>query len=553
MRAATFIASSVLATWLCTATTAAAQSGSPGDQRLRVAILPFANQTRNPALAGVASRLEDASAAAAADVAGAALVRVSTVAGIKATDAVKTVGARTGATIIVRGTISVQGDMVELDATAVNPADGKVIHHLPVERAPVSDPGPAIDRLSGRIAGMLALHANPERSSPHLYSVPMLKAYRLEMRADSLFYQGRPADALPLLYEAAQIDSMNLMPLLLAAAIHGNAGRAGPRDSLLTIVDAKQDRLTEIERLNLPWLRDVPAKGFIVARTAARMDPASDQWAYAVGFKANGVGYFEDAVAALARRAEFAARGSYSAKVWAPWRGQYMEALHGAGDFARELSEVKLARAELPQATVNTYYVQELRALAALGRIDELRAVTTRLMAMRPDSVPVVQIQTAGFELKRHGHKAEGEKLIAEVADFAAAHESAIDSLAFATALALARRYDVALPRLEKLATGSSAFVRVGRYAVFSVFAGRRDVGDRMMTRLAELGDVAPSHTWRGLLSASTGDCQGAVAHFRMAIERGQLFSTGFWHWDPSTEPIWGCEAFEKLPSMRAP
>lgn len=455
----------------------------------------------------------------------------------------------TAADLVVRATVTGSGDQMTVEATASN-RDGTTLHRLPAERG-----SGALDRLAERIAGMTAFHIERRAlQTPHLYSMPTLRALRLQQRAESLFYVGRPNDALPVIAQALEADSSYSPVLFLAAAIHGNAGRAAAQDSVLRFIAARADRLTEIERLNLAWFRDPPAQAFATARAASRLDPRSDIWTYAVGFRANSAGYFEDAVRALSRRAEFAARGSQSAQVWPAWRSQYLEALHATEDYGRELSEVRLARTELPNANENLYVAQEMRALAALGRVGELRAIVQRLMKRRADSVPVLQIQIAGLELKRHGRAQDGETLIAEAGAFAAANEGALDSLVAATALGLARRYDEALPRLERLANGSTVPVRVGRYGAFATLAGRRDVADQAMARLIALGETPQSYVWRGLMLAAAGRCEDAVSAFRTATEKGQAFGGGtFWHMDPATEPIWGCEAWKKLVPMRAP
>jgi len=556
MRIVNVVAAVLAASTLCVATSTAQQpiqQGRADPRTERVAILPFVNQTGNASLNALPRQIEEAVAARAAGVSGAELIRVSTTEGVRATDPLATIASRTRASMIVRGTISLAGNAVVLDASSLGSADGKVIHHLPVERAPASDPAAAVDRLAKRIAGMLALHADREQTNPQLYSVPTLEAYRLYKRADTLFTEGRPGVALPLIYQGYQLDSMYVSPLFLAVAIHNNAGRAAVGDSVLKIVEARTERLTEIERLFIPWFRGPPANAYVAAKTALQMDPSSDMWNYGVGFRANGAGYFRDAVEPLSRRAALAAQGSRSAHVWPAWRGQLMTALHATGDYERELAEVKLARTELLGANENTYYAQELEALAALGRVEELRAVVARQMVRRIDSVNVIQLESAGLELKRHGHRQEGERVIAELAEFAMAHEAALDSLTVASALALARRYDEALPRLAKLAEGSSNYTRVGRYGVFATFAGKREIADQVMSRLTQMGDNATSHMWRGLLSAAAGNCEAAVADFRTGVEKGLLFTTNWWHSDPSTEPIWGCEAFEKLPPMKAP
>jgi hypothetical protein len=81
--------------------------------------------------------------------------------------------------------------------------------------------------------------------------------------------------------------------------------------------------------------------------------------------------------------------------------------------------------------------------------------------------------------------------------------------------------------------------------------AHRKDIADAASARIT--GDAAADHLWRGYIAAAGGDCQDAVAHFQTAIQKGRAFGApGWWHQSAPTEPIWGCEAYQKLVPMKA-
>jgi tetratricopeptide (TPR) repeat protein len=227
-------------------------------------------------------------------------------------------------------------------------------------------------------------------------------------------------------------------------------------------------------------------------------------------------------------------------------------ALHATGDYARELSEVRLARSELRRGD-DLYVTEEARALAALGRSDEARAIANRLMSRQPaSSVNINQLTIVALELKRHGAKAAGEALLSDIAAFALANESQLDSLAVASVLGAAGKYAESLARLEKLTATSTNQTRISRHGQVAALSGRRELAGQLAARIT--GATAAADMNRGYIAAASGDCPRAVAYFQGAHEKGFAFGApGWWHNFVPTEPIWGCEAFNKLPPMKAP
>ncbi len=531
------------------ATIGACASEDEGDAAPRVAIVPFVNETGNAALDPLAGQVEDAAAAAAGQVEGAELVRVSSSPEASPDDPDATIASTTGAGMLIRGSIRSAGDQLELHAQVVDPLDGSIMHDLPPEMGSASDPSEAVDRLASRIAGMFAMHSDREWSSPQLYSVPTNEAYRIVKHADTLFNQNQQEEALPFYYEAYALDTTYLQPLFMAAAVNRNRGRGAVGDSLLDIVAARSDELTQLERYNLTWYRGTFDEAYRAAKAGAELDIG---WSYGVGLRANQAGYYAEAVEYLSRRAALAEDGNYSAQTWPAWRGQYMRALHALADYQTDLAEVEIARSDL--SAPERWVVQELRARAAMGQVDEVSAIVDRLLTQAVGEVNLTQILNASQELKLHGHREEGEAVAARAAEFALANESALDSMAVAATLYHAGMFDEALPRLATLAEGSEDYVRVGAYGGAAALAGESEIADQVMTRLREMGNDRLSHLWRAYVSAAGGNCDAAVAHFGHALERRQVYAASSWrHQNRFTEPIWECEAWKELGAPKTP
>ncbi len=516
----------------------------------RMAVLPLVNSTGDPTLDQVGPAIEEAAAALAAEVTGADLVMVRGSSEVSAEDPPTNIGVRTGASLILQGELTADGDRLRLSGEILDPIDGTTMHTLPLEFGSVSDPASVVDGFAQRVAGALALHLDKDWTSPHLHSVPTLEAYRLAKRADSLFVQTLQEESIPVLYAAYAADTMTLNPLFLAAAAHGNLGRGAVSDSLLDHIEARRDRLTEIESYNLTWFRGTPEPAMRAAMAARELDPLG--WTYGVGLRANQAGYFEIAAEALSHRKELAEAGNYSAQTWPPWRGQYTVALHAIGDHETELAEARLANSDFPD---NPWWIwNEMRALAGLGRVDEVLALVDSAMVLLETFELAAfweNLEDIGAELKVHGHPEEGNAVLEQVI----AHYREIDNqVQLADALGFAGRPQEAFETLAAILDEGSSLAVIGWYGAAGAMVGETGVAEEMLALLGSRPDAAIPNSLRyqAAIHGALGRCDEAIRLYRDAIELGFIFNQAWggewWHRDWETEPVReNCPEFQSL------
>ncbi|MGD8278439.1 MAG: hypothetical protein PVH00_10460 [Gemmatimonadota bacterium] len=505
----------------------------------RLAVLPLSGPGGDAD--ELAAAMDDAVTAAAADVAGAEVVSV------EQADEV----AGTGAAMILRGTVSRSGDDVEIAAEIVDPTDETRKHVMPIERVPAAGTDAAVERIASRVAGALAQHLDPDATAPWHYPVATLEAWRVFQHADSLFAENAQAEALPYYYEAHALDTMFIGPLFAATAINNNAGRGAVADSLLREVEARADRLGEMERYSLAWYRGrTPEDRLAAAEGAVVLDPIG--WTYNVGYRANIAGHFHEAVEWLSRRREQAEAGHHWARTWPAFRSQYLVALHATGDHETELAEAQLARADFPDRP--WWIWNEMRARAGLGQADVVLAQfdTTQILLETNELAAYWEnLEDIAVELMVHGQAEAGQSLQEKVVD----HYREIDNrVQLADALGFAGRPQEALELLAPLISDGSSPDQVGWYGAAAAITGDTETARQALALLESMPTAATANSLRyqGALHGALGDCDRAIELYRQATAAGFSYNANWggewWHRDWETQPVRdNCPAFQTL------
>jgi len=513
----------------------------------RMAMLPLADAGGN---GEVGSALDAAVASAAADVDGAEVLRVADVEGLSADDPVATIASETGAGMILRGTVALVGDEVEISAEIVDPLDESRRHPLPPERGPASDPSGAVDRIAGRVAGALAMHLDEEATAPWLYTVPTLEAFRISRQGDSLFAQAKQEESLPFFYRAYAADTMYLMPLFTAAAVHANMGRPALEDSILKHIEARSDLLTEQERFNIPWYRGTPEEALAAAKGAAARDPLG--WTYAVGLRANWAGHFQEAVDWLSRRQQLVDRGSYWARTWPAFRGQYLMALHAVGDHETELAEAQLARVDFPD---DPWWIwNEMMARAGMGQADVVRAqvdTTTMLLETHENSRHWENLEDIATELMVHGQPDVGQELQERVVEH---YREVGNTMQLADALGFAGRPQEAYDALVPVVDGATTPDQIGWFGAAAAIVGDSQAAEEALARLEDHATASTGNNLRyqAAIHGALGRCDRAIELYREATNAGfayhQAWGGEWWHRDWETVPVrTNCPQFQTL------
>ena len=514
------------------------ESRPPSAPRLaRIAVLPFENRSGDSSLV-IASRL-------AGDWIGDGLVRTGLV------QVLDRAAADPAPEALVRGSVDRAGDSIWFRAELVRPADGVVLRTFGPVAAPAREPTRGLDRLRQQVLGGLGTLYDP-RLRPYADAVlrpPTYEAYREFAEGMQLWGTGPSAHnaALEHFRRSARLDSTYLQPRLWIAFTLAATQQWASADSAVRSLEPERASMSPLESA---WLDRIAA--------LVRVDPeASFRAAERMAQIAPSSGW----TAALANAAKDTRRPRLAARVLeaggpenqGPGRLSYWpalaEAYHMAGDHRRELEVADEAiRTEGRQPTM---LILRLRALSALGRVDELRDELARLPAAGGRSPALLRVY-AGLarELRAHGGRArDADELLARAL---AEPPAQSDSTAAATIYEAGRLDEAEALARALAARGAQRVASLGLLGVIAARRGERATAERHSRELA--ADTEPylaGHRllWRARIAAVLGDREGAIELLRRAFTRGARAAWFVAHLTRDFETLRGTPAFVELMS----
>lgn len=383
------------------------QDASPN----RVVVAVFENNSRDASLDHLRRMASDwltqtLSQVEAIEVVPSASVLIAQPAGTSAPPEISTpseLAAATGAGMVVSGSFQLQGSNLVLQASVTDVARKRLALSIGPVSGPLASPLQAIDALAQRVAGAVATRAGFAHQlgsrSPPLYG-----AYRELILGFELFLTD-DTEALRHFEKAAELDPGFLEPLMYQTYILQTRGEHARVAALMQTLAARREELTPFGRC---WLDGLKAftqqryyEGMQHMRAAARIaprDPITIHWIGYLALLANRPHETVDAFKVLGANPW----GSHPLGV--TWQWILCRAHHMLGEHELELDEAGRARDASPDQL--TYRVLEVRALAALGRVDEVRAIAAASQTLpgRENSAGDVLLEAAK-ELRAHGHE----------------------------------------------------------------------------------------------------------------------------------------------------
>ena len=490
----------------------AAAAPLPANVSTRVAVAPFEN------------RSNDASITPMGDQIAGRIVR-----GVAALPGVEAVAGRAeSAALAVEGAFFLQGDRLELQSRIVDGASGKLLHALPPFGAPRADPGQAIDRLERHVAGAAAIHFDEFFGGLEFVSQPpTIDGYREYRTGLEIFSRDYPR-AVAHLHRALEIDPQFWLPRLILYFAYGNAGQSEKSRAQLAELERDRGLRTPAERLFIDYVREA-SSGFSVEavrilRDLDSMMPRSLLVNFNLVrelFRGNRP---RAAIEVYERLTVDARTLRHSVGTW---RVDFAtRAMHLAGEHERELQESRRGAQNAPGMFMFTN--GEARALAALGRHDDLKAVVDRSL-----TIPAIEgsvggvLEQAALELRVHGYREASLEYAGRAVEWWGGRSSAGagDRFALARAMYLAERWIDAEREFGALLAESAGDQDYIGYLGASA-AGR---GDAARTRAASQTlltmrdpDLPGFHTyWRARLAAALGEREMALDLLRKALGEG--------------------------------
>ncbi len=347
--------------------------------------------------------------------------------------------------------------------------------------------------------------------------VPEFSAEALAAFAEGAknYQAGRYVAAIPQYTKAFELDGSFFVALFQAALCHSNLGNIATRDSLLAIVDASRDRLSEYYRhrldTQLASAAGNPDGALEAARKAAAVGPGT-KGVYQVAYWAlrrNRPQEAKDALVSLDPERE-------PMKGWTAYWSHLAWAHHLLGEHEAELTVAQRYR-EL-YADRFAPLTAEAQVLAATGQMDGLEAVIAEAKSMT----------TAAAELAAHGHPDAAKDLYNRAADWYQQQPAdQIRSVAHRNwhtfTLIAAGRWNAAEPVCQSLLDDVPAngwFHAMDGYA-----AARKGDRARAMSQLEWLEGQDETAGFQAVVHAALGDKARALELLAESFESGASFT----------------------------
>jgi tetratricopeptide (TPR) repeat protein len=315
---------------------------------------------------------------------------------------------------------------------------------------------------------------------------------------------------------------------------HFNLGELRAADSNVRLLEPFRSRFSPYQRASLDWL----AAGLRGDRAAALQAARARGSAIDVAVEALRSNRPHESITILSDVDDLS-------PFYFQWQ-TLMEALHMVGDYSSELTQTRRARDAYPDRLMMLN--SELRALAALGRLDEVERGLGESLLL-PGEGPVAAAGVMGdvaLELRAHGFRDASHRATERaVRWFRSRPADEASTMRNRTGLALAlyraERWDEAEALFREVAAEAPRDVLVHGYlGVLAARRGDREEALRISDRLEGLADPYDHGRDRyvqATIAAQLGDLDRAMVLLRDAYARGRPFGI-FLHSDMDLEPL---------------
>jgi DNA-binding SARP family transcriptional activator/TolB-like protein len=470
-------------------------------------------------------------------------------------DAMTALAREVGAGRLVSGSYYLQGGRLLFQARITNVDGGGMLRAIDVVDAATDSPQVAVELLRTRIRAALAPMVDDASHARAGSAPPTYEAYRGYVAGMEAFVRRDVRAALRHMELAAEADSIWAMPLIVTAIMHMNLGDWAAADSVARRVGPLRDGLGPLELaihdMISAWVRGDDAAAYDAVVRQTQLAPGTIAH-YQIAEQARRLNRPREAIRVLR---ELAPGGEPTGELRG-WRTYWRELAwshHMLGEHRAELRAARRARKLYPQDS--EILLHEARALAALGRVDEMeRLVQQRLASPATDQPSAgLMLRTLGHELIAHGRTDTGSRMLERSADWYASRPPA-DRRAFRFALA-ATLYDA--ERLEEsreifleLAAESPDHMVVRAYlGLIAARTGDREQAVQTATWLRELDRpyLFGQHTlWRARIAARLGNPADAARLIREALAEGHTYTPAL-HIDPDLRAIHPHPAFGQI------
>jgi tetratricopeptide (TPR) repeat protein len=537
---------------------------SPGFDPKRVAVAVFENQTGDPSLDSIGRMAADWITQGLTHTEAVSVVPASTVFSttgyleedFRGEALLRALAIETKAGTVVSGTYYRDGETLRFQSQITDVESDQVVTAIEPVSGPADEPMETIEELRQRIMGAVALVFGYEFDWAALMSKPpSFEAYQLHVRAGDLFLRGDFEAAIEQISQITEIEPSWLGPQLVNAAAHGNLGRYAEAEETANRINASRNKLTTYERFWLDWLlvryKENRSDTLRASRKWLEAYPSNFQF-YQFGLEAYRNNRLDESINAFSSinwESEYV-------KSWQPSWYYLSVVLHLKAEYNNELEE-SLKERELFPGSIDALW-DESRALAALGRISEVRELLDESLRFSPDTGGGTQgrlFYRTALELRAHGHPEAAADAIdkalrwfRERSPKEAQTERNRDY--FGRALYVAERWDEAQELFRALHDEFPDNIDYQGYlGVMAVKQGDLDNARQIQEELRQMSRpyLFGRHLhWAACIAAQLGEKEEAVNLLREAFSRGRPYTIEY-HRNVILEPLHDYPPYQEL------
>jgi DNA-binding SARP family transcriptional activator len=455
----------------------------------------------------------------------------------------KTTAREAGCGTLVTGAYYDRASEIEFHVQILEAPDWGILESVGPIRADATDPIEAVDVLGQRVLISMGLHRDRSLAGVFAKSErpPTYAAYVAFVDAFEKYLAGQWRESAADAMRANEISPEFTSPLIIAAvAVVNGWGDFRAADSVLRIAEASRDRLPYYDRLRLELVRATlwgdHRKAHRAAKEAAAMVPGGTA-NYALAYLGVAINRPRETLETIATF-DPSRRGPRDlVQFW----DTDTQARHMLGEHRRELRDAREGRSHFPDDIRPLWY--EIRALAALGRIEELNRLLDESLHLRwvPGLNAGLILVQAVEELQVHGFPEEADEVLSRFPRW-------YDSLdpehrmrphvrvQLGRAHYQAGRLDAARAVFSEIRSAAPEDPIPLRY--LGTIAARAGDRETALARSRELADLDGDYLFgqqtlgRAAIAARLGENQEALALLRRSVSEGVMFGTRL-HADP--------------------
>ena len=389
-------------------------------------------------------------------------------------------------------------------------------------RVAMQSPSAALEEIRQRTLGGVAALGD-ERLRDYLPVAtrpPTFDAYQQLVEGTALTGRGALEAGMERYRWAAALDSTFTWPLLSGTVSHLWRLNGNGVDSTLRALSSRRRHLVPLQQHLLDYLLALRVEDWNASHRAIRAaaEILPQRYGYRHAIAATHLNRPREAVAALTHPGMDSV---FKDGVQTYWLVLTL-ALHQLDEHRNELEAARRARNNKPQSA--SALTQELRALAAIGRVEALRARldTVQLLPNESWFTPAQAMVMAGQELRAHGQpNASTEAFDRAIAWYRARptdeSSSEVRRVDLGFALYFAERWDEAESMFRTLvAQRPDVPEYLGPLGTIAARRGDRKSAERIAERLRGIEHPAPapgqeSVVWRARIAALLGDREGSM------------------------------------------